>query len=121
MFDKSAICKKYLKKLGKDIHFVNSDGSEERCFAVIEQTWRKNKSRFEDQNYKIGRNYNDYYIYIGPSDFDITVLTEEDCIVCDGTKFFFVKTEKVVTGGTVQFYTGVLKKIYEEDDDVFDT
>lgn len=120
MIDKNRICNKYLKKIGKSISFVNSDGSEEKYFAVIEQTWRKNKSKFEDNSYKLGRHYNDYYVYIGSADFDITVLTNDDYIICDNEKFYFVKKEKVTVGGRIQFYTGILKKIYEEDEYVFD-
>lgn len=121
MIDKSIICRRYLKKLGKCISFVNADGSEEEHFAVIEQTWRKNKSKFEDSSYKLGRNYNDYYAYIGSADFDVTVLTNDDYIICDNEKYYFIKTQKVIVGGNVQFYTGILKKIFEEDEYVFDS
>ncbi|MFR5875370.1 MAG: hypothetical protein ACLUFN_02645 [Eubacterium sp.] len=117
--DKSKICKAYLKKLGKSVKLVKSDGSETEFFAVIGQTWNKNKSKFEDLSSRIGRYYNDYYTYIGPSDYDITVFNENDYIEYNGVRYFFVRQEAVIVGDTVQYYTGIMKKIFEENPDVF--
>lgn len=117
--DKSKECEKYLQMLGKSCVVKLSDGSEENILAVVQQVWRKSKSKFESTATKIGRTYNDYYIYIGPATCDITSLGENDILSCAGEDYFFVRTERVVVGDTVQFYTGVLKHIFKEDEDVF--
>lgn len=117
--DKSEICREYLSRIGKTVRLVRADGSEEQFFAVIGQTWLKNKSKFEDLLSKIGMYYNDYYTYIGPSDYDITVLSDNDYIEYCGVRYFFVRQEAVVVGDTVQYYAGVLKRIAEEESDVF--
>lgn len=115
----SRVVEHYLNKLGRPITVKKSDNSEDSFFAVIEQTWKKNKSKFEDSSSMIGRADNEYYEYFGPADYDITELTKNDYVISDGRKYFFVKTEKVVVGGFVQYYTGILKRIFEEDGNVF--
>lgn len=118
--DKSKICRKYFDKLGRTVKLVKADGSEEQFLAVIWQTWNKNKSKFEDLSSKIGLYYNDYYTYIGPSDYDITALSKNDYIECGASRYFFVRSEAVSTGDVVQYYSGILKKIVEEDSYVFE-
>ncbi len=120
MIDKSVICKRYLEKIGQEVCIVRADGSEERFFAAVQQTWRKNKTRFEDSSTIIGRVYNDYYMYIGPADVDITVLGENDYLVCNSSKYIFVRSEKVFISSKIQFCTGMLKKIREDKDSVFE-
>lgn len=116
MIDKSRIIKKYLSLLGKDVSIVNADGSTVNCRAVIEQTWRRNKSLFEDVSSKIGKHYNDYYFYYGPYDVDVSGVTKEDYILSDGIKYELVRYERVIIDSRIQFYTAVLKKILEAED-----
>jgi hypothetical protein len=118
--DKSEVCKKYLKKVGKTVRVVREDGSEDTILAVIGQVWKKNKSRFENLSSKIGLYYKDYYTYIGPYDCDITALTENDYLECNGKKYFVIRSEAVIVGDKVQYYDGVLKRIVEENENVFD-
>lgn len=113
--DKSKICSEYFSRLGRTVRLVRTDGSEEQFPAVIRQMWRKNKSKFEDVSGKIGMYYNDYYTYFGPSDYDITALSDNDYIECGNDRYFFVRQEKVVVGDTVQYYAGILKRIIEEN------
>lgn len=116
MIDKSRIIKKYLSLLGKDVSIVKSDGSTANCRAVIEQTWRRNKSRFEDLSSKIGKYYNDYYFYYGPYDMDISDMSKRDYMFSDGIKYELVRYERVIVDSKIQFYTAVLKKILEAED-----
>jgi hypothetical protein len=117
--DKSEICKTYFKKIGKEVKIVKADGSEDNIFAVIGQLWQKNKSEFEELSSKIGRYYNDYYTYLGAYDIDITKFTDDDFIVDNDVKYYFVKADSVKVGNIVQYYTGILKKVNEESDNVF--
>lgn len=119
MIDKSSLCKRYFKLLGKEMSLVKSDGGRDTVFAVVNQTWRKNKSRFENNATAAGFYYNDYYTYFGPSDFDIYNIKGNDYLMFDGVKYEFIRRERVIIGGRVQFYTGILKRIAEEDDNVF--
>ncbi len=109
MLNKTSTIEKYLQRLGQSVTLVKN-GSETEVFAVIEQTWKRNKSRFERNSSKIGRWYNAYYIYYGPASYDIRALGEEDYAVIDGARYYFVKAECVKVGNITQYYRGVLKK-----------
>ncbi len=114
----SDIIKAQLRLAGKP--FTVNDGDEEKSgWAVIEQTWRKNKSRFEENSSKIGRYYRDYYNYIGPYDIDIKELSDGAVVLAAGEKFYFVQKERVSVGGYTQYYRGILKKAEEVEEDAF--
>lgn len=119
MLDKSSLIKKYLKILGRSIAVSKEDGSEDCVFAVIRSLWAKNKAYFEENQLEIGRVYNEYCQYIGPSDLDITALTKRDVVVCGDVKYIFVKAEAVKTGNKVQYYSGILKRVWEDDDNAY--
>lgn len=114
MIDKRNICSKYLEIVGRPICYVDKNAREIEFYGVIQPTWRRNKTRFDDTKTKIGRVRNDYYMYLGPSNIDIYALPEEKIFFCDGEGYEFVKKEKVVIGGVLQFYSGVLHKLEEE-------
>ncbi len=116
IIDKSSAIEKYLKRLGRSVTIIKN-GSETELFAVIEQTWKRNKSRFEKSISPIGRYYNGYYIYYGPSSFDITGLGDEDFAIIDGKKYYFIQSECVKVSGVIQYYRGVLKKEQEDIND----
>ena len=116
--DYRGIIKAQLKNAGKLIT-VHCGENEISAWAVIEQTWRRNKSRFEEKSSKIGRYYRDYYNYIGPYDVDIKELDGEDYVEYDGEKYYFVLRERVSVSGVTQYYRGILKKAEEGDTDVF--
>lgn len=116
--DKTKTIERYLKKTGQQVTIVK--GSESTTlFAVIEQTWKRNKTRFEENSSKIGRYYNDYYIYFGPASYDISALAYDDYALIGGEKYAFIQSEKVTVDNRVQYYRGVLKKLREADGNVF--
>lgn len=120
MLDKSTVIEKYLGLLGKQMSIIKNNGGEDSVLAVVTQTWKKNKTQFENKSYEIGRSYNAYYSYIGPASCDITALCEDDYLVCDGVRYYFVRTDKIKIGDRIQFYTGILKKVWESDDNEFE-
>lgn len=114
MINKTSTIERYLRRLGRSVNIVKS-GEGTEVFAVIDQTWKRNKSRFERNMSKIGRYFNTYYIYYGPASYDITALTDGDYALIDGVKYYFVQAECVKVGNIIQFYRGVLKKETGED------
>ena len=116
--DYRQLIKTQLKKIGKPftLHVGESGISGT---AVIEQTWRKNKTAYEDKSSKLGRYYRDYYNYIGPYDIDIFEAGDESFVTVLGEKYYFVKKEQVYSGGFTQYYRGILKRAEEGDTDVF--
>ncbi len=112
------LIKAQLSKIGKPFSVHTANGIINGV-GVIEQTWRKNKSLYEEKSSRIGRYYKDYYNYIGPYDIDITALDGDCYVTVLGDKFYFVKKENVYSGGHTQYYRGILKKAEEGDIDVF--
>ena len=109
------IIKKYLTLLGRKAH-IHTDGKVIEVWCVLEQTWKKNKTRFEDNSSEVGRFYRDYYNYIGPYDVDISVMQDDDFFEIGGEKYYLVRCEKVDVGGVIRYYRGVLKKGGADDE-----
>ena len=116
--DYTKTIKSHLRILGAPIRACKGNEVYDG-YAVIDQSWKKNKYLFEESSSKIGRYYRNYYYYIGPYDINIKEFTNEDYIEYGGDKLYFIKKDAVSVGGTVQYYTGVLKKIEEGDENVF--
>ncbi len=114
ILDKSSVIEQYLKNIGQSVILIKN-GKPTEVSAVIEQTWKRNKSRFEKSNSEIGRYFQGYYIYYGPASYDITSLSEDDTAKIDGESYYFVQSESVKAGNVVQYYRGVLKKAYGEE------
>lgn len=114
MVDKSKLCKQYLARIGQRVCVVDNDNKYE-FYATVQETWHRNKSRFEDTQTKIGTVKKNYYLYIGPSDVDICSMSDDAVLECDGSKYIFVKKERIKSADTIQFYSGMLKKVYEGD------
>lgn len=113
--DKSKIIAQYIKRLGQECIVKHANGDEDSVFAVLQPVWRKAKSKFEGVNSPIGEVKNDYYIYIGPVDYDITTLGKKDTLICDNKRFFFERAEKSMVSNIPHYCTGVLKRAYGEE------
>lgn len=117
--DRSKQCAYGLAKCGRPCTIHTVDGNTLSVTAVIQQVWRRLKSKFEPVTTRIGGAYTDYYMYYGPADCDITGLGQDDIFESDGIQYYFVRGERVIVNGIVQYYAGVLKRIYEGDKNVF--
>ncbi len=113
------VISRYLRRLGRPVTIISEDKNNAEFYAVIEQTWHRDKTKFEPSYSKLGGVIDEYYDYFGPADIDITDMSREDYVLCDGIKYFFVKAQRVTVGGYIQYYTGMLKRVYEEDGNVF--
>lgn len=114
--DKSQIISSCINMVGKECIIRHSNGLEDSIFAVLQPVWRRAKSRFEGVRSPIGEVQNDYYIFIGPCDYDITALSKDDTLICDGKRFYFERSEKVKVSNISHYCTGVLKRVYGEDE-----
>lgn len=114
--NKALLIKSCINRVGRMCYVVRSNGKEDSVTAVLQPVWKRTKSRFEGVFYPSGEVKNDYSIYIGPADYDITELDKNDTLICDDKKYYFERGERVVVGDNVQYFTGVLKQVYEEDD-----
>ena len=111
--------KAYLKKVGRPAVLIRSDGGEEHFFAVIEQTWKRNKTNFENKSSKLGQVYNEYCVVICPYDVDLTQTGKGDIFEIENERYIICRSERIYSLGQVQFYRGILKKVREADENVF--
>lgn len=100
------------------MRLTDGDWTSMPFYAVVEDKWRDNQTNFEYVKTEIGKVSADYYTYIGPFDHDIEALSPAAMLIMDGVKYTFKKREKIVCGDDVQFYTGVLRKVWGSDDDL---
>lgn len=84
-------------------------------YCTLQQTWRKNKSNFEDEKTPIGRVRKEFYLYLGPYDHDITVLCDDAFLVSHGIRYRFIKREAVRLGDIIIYYTGILERVWEDE------
>ncbi len=120
MRDFSSVIKKQLAAVGRKATAVYADGGEEEFFAVVEQTWKRNKTNFEDTAEKAGRLYNEYCEIICPCDFDLKSCGRDTVFIIDGERYELCRCEKVSSFGKTQFYRGIIKVVREADENVFD-
>lgn len=115
MLDKRLVCEKYIKQIGRNITIVYKDGREQKLSAVLQAFWRSSKTHYQELQTPVGRSIEDYFHYIGPASCDVTQLTDEDYVVCGDEKYYFIKAQPTVIGDRIQFYTGTIKRIREDD------
>ncbi|MBR0412099.1 MAG: hypothetical protein IJI47_00835 [Eubacterium sp.] len=111
--------KKYLNMVGREATVIRANGGEDKFFAVVEQTWKRNKTNFEDRAVKPGRIYNEYCEILCPFDINLKQYGKGDTFVIEGEKYELCRAEQVTAYGNIQFYRGIIKKIREVDENVF--
>ena len=112
--------KKYLNMVGRDATVIKANGGEDKFFAVVEQTWKRNKTNFTDRAMIPGRVYNEYCEILCPYDINLKQYGKNDTFLIEGEYYELCRAEQVVAFGEIQFYRGIIKKIREVDTNVFD-
>ena len=60
-----------------------------------------------------------YMIAIFASNAPVEDCAEEDTVVFENKKFYFVRVDKMMAGGYLQYYSAVLREVESEEEDVF--
>lgn len=108
--------KAQLKKVGKRVFLADGAWLSTPLWAVVSPRWRYSKSDFENERTEIGVVSDDYFSFVGPFDHDINWLGENGYLLCDGVKYIFKKKECVKMNDETLFYSGILKRVWEEED-----
>jgi hypothetical protein len=66
---------------------------------------------------ELGRISKDYYMYIGPANHDITVLSDKARLLYQDDKFIFKKRDAVKVNDKVIYYTASLRRVWEDEDE----
>lgn len=115
--NKARLIKKGLEKTGRQVVLEDGSWSSTPFYAVLRQKWKSYKSDFEFSETEIGRVSADYCIYIGPYDHDITALSDDAVLCVDGFKYIFKKKETEKIGGETVYYSGIVRRIWEDESD----
>lgn len=103
--------KNQLALAGKKVYLSDGEWISTPFKAVVEQTWRKNKTNFEDTFTAAGLTSADYFVYIGPYDRNIMDLSENCIVIQDNDRYCFKKREKVEISEETVYYWGILRKL----------
>lgn len=109
--------KQGLLKAGRRVFLSDGEWVSTPFFAVVSQKWRSNRSNFEFAETPLGRVSTDYFTYIGPCDHNIFSVSESGRLICGTDEYIFKKKEKVEAGGETLFYWGILRKVWDCEDD----
>ncbi len=115
--DKANLIKKELNKVGKEVFLADGSWVSTPFFAVVQQKWKQTKTNFEPKITEIGEVSVDYFVYIGPYDHDIVSLSDNAFLLLGNEKYVFKKRERVVVGGKTQYYWGILRRVWEDNND----
>lgn len=107
------IIKKQIEIAGQEVHFREDGWNSAPFRAVVTHLWRRKSSDFEPKFTEIGSAYSQYYLYIGPSDHNITLLSDEAVLVMNGDKYEFKCKDAVFFNNKVIYYTGILRVLKE--------
>ena len=108
-----------LKNIGREVFLADGDWWSTPFYAVIQPMWKKyGKSNYENIKTEIGIIDSDYYQYYGPFDHNIEKLSNEAYLVADGIKYIFKRKRAIECGDNIQFFSGILKRVWEEEDDL---
>lgn len=115
--NKASLIKKELNKVGKEVFLADGSWISTPFYAVVQQKWKETKTNFEPKITPIGEVSADYFVYVGPYDHDIEALSDGAYLLFDNRKYVFKKKERVVVGGRVQYYWGILRLVWEDLND----
>ena len=105
-----------IASVGKSVYSHTADGWYSTPFrALIHPLRYKNKMYLEGVYTDIGRSTSGYYLYIGPSDHDITRLGENGMIVSDDEKYIITRAEKCYLGDDVTHIWAILRSVEGEE------
>lgn len=109
------LIKSQLDKIGSQVYLCDGDWTSMAFNACISHLWRKKSTDFEPDFTELGEVSKDYYLYIGPYSHNICDLSDSATLLWDGEVFAFKCRDKVVFGGKVVYYTGILRKLKGEN------
>lgn len=112
------VIKAEMEKYAQTCTITTKEGKVITIKVVADHLWKRDKSRFEGNQTKIGIASKDYII--GLFTEDVSSFGEKDILTLLGVDYYFIKSSPVCIGDEVLYYTSVLRRIIKEDDNVFE-
>lgn len=111
----ATMIKRQLDKIGRQAYLCDGEWISSPFNVCVTHLWRKKSAGFEPEYTCLGESYSKYYLYIGPFNHDITVLSDEAALLIGTEKYEFKCRDAVRFGEDVIYFTGILRLINEVD------
>lgn len=112
--NKAETIKKQLELLGREVRLIDGEWTSMPFKAYISHLWRKKTSNFEAKYTPLGKSFDEYYLYVGPYNHNITLLSEEAVVSAGNDKYELKCADAVLFGDDIIYYTCILKRLREE-------
>ncbi|NLX93343.1 MAG: hypothetical protein GXZ02_05700 [Clostridiales bacterium] len=101
-----------MKRYGREMKLSLPSGDTSKAFFGFIQPLRyKNKMYLFGVNTPIGYNCQGYYLYIGPSAHDLTLMPQDTRLCADGVEYQIDRAEKVYQNGKVFYIWAVIRTV----------
>lgn len=104
---------------GRRVRIASVDDSwqGELFHAFIQPLRYKNKMYLEDKRVPLGIGDMSYYLYLGPAEYDLTAVDEDEYMLrTDNESFFITRAEKLYFSDSVSYIWAVIKRSKEEEE-----
>lgn len=112
---------KLFEKYGRRVKLtINRDGvhNEYSYKAFVQPLRYKNKLYLRGKFTEIGKNKQDYYLYIGPPKYDISSVDAiADHLSFDGTEYLVYRTEKHNASGEDVYIWAIIRPVSDDSED----
>lgn len=115
----SKLIKTNIQTYGEPCKITFKDGSVIDTYAVKRRIWKNDKTKLEPLATQIGMSKKDYLVAIFGFDIPVTDCGEDDIAFIGEDEYYFVRTDKIMAGSTVQYLSSVLRRVVREDENVF--
>lgn len=110
---------KLLKKAGTDAAFIdNATATTVNFYAVVEPLRYKNKIYLRGTYTEIGRNHQDFYLYIGPPDVDISDTDSiTKVLIINGVSYVVDRAENHAMGNKNIYMWAIIRPVVAEPEE----
>lgn len=110
------IIRHQIERLGATVVVKDGEWKSVPYKALVSPLWRKKSSNFENKYTELGGVLNEYYLYIGASNHNITSLSDDAVLTLNDEKYEFKHRDSVKVSDKTIYYTGILRKLKGEDE-----
>lgn len=107
--------KAYFNRYGKSMRLTDGTGWTSAYYKAFLQPLRyKNKMYMEGTYTPIGRDMNGLYLYLGPSDHDLSRMEKNGRVIdFENRQYIIQRVEKVFRGDKIFYFWAILKEVKE--------
>ena len=101
------------EQFGRSVELHVENGTKKSCKAFIQPLRYKNKMYLDGIYTEIGFNSQGHYLYIGPPEPDLTLVSDNAYLSSDGMKYQIDRAERVYKADEVFYIWAIIRTIVE--------